>query len=394
MRLNLIRVALAAAVLLFGISIYKAGWREGYTDFEVYYRASARLQAGEWTQLYSPADGRSMLRYSPMTFPLLWPWAWLEPRASLIAWVITMFGCFAAGFALLRRSLASFTPHADAITGVSFLLCWRFIFDSLRIGQVSGLMFLGLSMGLFGILMRKPWMASGGLLIPTGLKIGLGILYPQALLARDRPFAKRVLVALAGLSVLLWLLVLVLCGGIDSFLVTMESWKTVLLTVVETHSKDYQDTAHYGSQSLNSAFLRLAQSGWITDGLAHAAWIVSVIALSAGYLSLLVLRMRKDSQGQLLLYAIGVMVYLLVMPFTFKYAMALLPIPIAALFLHPRSRSSQVAIAVGACTLFLPGKDVIGSDLFFALNRASFPALGMSVIFAALLYNYWGHSRA
>jgi hypothetical protein len=170
-------LAVALAAVALPLYAYKFTHKLDYTDFDVYYRAGARALAGQWDEVYTLADGASPFRYAPIFLPFLALLAALPLVSAKLVWFALQSAGYAAGFVFLASSLRALgIPRAPrrGIVAISFLLVLRLILDSWTIGQVTGLMFAGFGLSLWGATRARLGWASLGLTLPTALKIGPG----------------------------------------------------------------------------------------------------------------------------------------------------------------------------------------------------------------------------
>ena len=391
-------LAAAAAALVLPLYALKVARRSDYTDFLVYHRTAARLLDADWVKLYNlELDGNSPYRYAPPTLPALLPFGFFsEPTARMI-WFFLQFGCFLAGFLLLLRTLRETgVPLARAriAVGVAFLYSLRFLIDSFSIGQVTGLMFLGLVLGLRAWLAGRParagaWLSPGAL-----LKVGPGLLYGPPWFGGSPPARGSRLRLLGGalavptaLTLMLQLWIWARGGSVATTLSLFSDWWHLLLA-----DSSFFDASHYGSQSVKSALLRMEKQGLLVQGL--ASWIHrGAVLAGVGALVLLWRRKPEDARARLLFFAAGVMGYLLLMPFTFKYSLPLLGISLAAWLARPLDRTATRVFLACAPLLPLAGLDLVGERLFFAIQHASLPALALLALSAAIYRDAWRATR-
>jgi predicted glycoside hydrolase/deacetylase ChbG (UPF0249 family) len=403
---------LACLLVCVAIPLYalKVAHKQDYTDFEVYYRAAKRVQAGFWDQVYNLSDGASPFRYAPPLLPFFRPFAWLPIEQARMAWYFLQVGWFAAGFYCLYRALgltraghgrasgpqkgAPALPRLSlAITAAALLFILRFCLDCFTIGQVSSLLFVGYAAALWAWMASRPGLAGSALLAPSVFKIGPGFLFSLFAIApkrreRERAIAIPLLwIALATFFLRVW------CGSFDVFRSLWSGW----LEIVANDSV-YYDASHYGSQSIKSAILRAANSGWLTSGEAQALYLSVTILGCAAILGFWLIRRPRGPLGRGAFFALGVFPYLWFMPETFKYSLTTLAIPVALLLAEqsdPRRRASRltwIALAFGALTLSAAGLDIVGARLFFGLQRASVPLMATLLLGLATLRQALRHS--
>lgn len=391
LRQTLIRLALAGAILILPLYAYKVWIKTDYSDYDVYFAAATRVANGQFDQVYDfNRDGSNPYRYSPVTLPFFRPIAELPHREGRELWFFFQYLCYAAGFAILLRSLRrTGAKDATLAIAVAFLFTTRFFLDSFTIGQITGLMFLAFCLGLDAYLTQRPGWSGVALAIPSTLKVGPAILFSLLAAGGARSLIRAALAtagALAAIAMGLWA-----WAGTDGMLALWRGWFQIL-----AHDTAYFDSSHYGSQSINSALLRVSKLGWFswfTWGAAIALHKAVVVLGAGATLFVYFARKPQDARSSALLYAGGLMTYLCLMPQTFKYTLPVLAIPIALLVAGKKDRLDWVALGFGAMTLSLAGYDVIGPDAFFALQKASLPALALVLIAAATWRRAWIESK-
>ena len=192
-------VVFTLLAVLFILPLYaiKISLIQGYTDFDVYYRTAVRVKAELWDQIYTLQDGASPFRYAPLFIPLFRPFAAFTLLQARQVWFFLQYCWFGLGFyfiyltlqitgqvigqktpqVTLSKTLKHSQLEAATYTSLGLLFILRFCLDTFTIGQVSSLMFLGFSIGLYGWVLGRPVLTALGLLPPTLLKIGPGFLF-------------------------------------------------------------------------------------------------------------------------------------------------------------------------------------------------------------------------
>lgn len=397
---------LSALVLV--IYSWKIGRNPDYTDFWVYHRAGLRLLEGDYSHLYDfRLDGKSPYRYAPPTLALWLPWALLPRGISQVLWFYFNYVAYALGFRALYRSLRSGAIEPDRalrITVFSALFVLRFCLDSFTIGQVTGVMFWCGMEALRTLLQSAETLTGVWLAIPTAFKLGPGLLYfSPPWLSTRAAWRKRIGGAIApalGLTALLTLWMLARPATESSTQIAAPSslaaatgsawpafaqvWRDWVLML--THNADYFDTAHYGSQSLQSALMRAANAqGGSREGWMRAWEFGAALGVAAVVLAFARPR-NRSALGLGRTFCAGWLAYLLFMPFTFKYSMPFLAAPLAFALAGPLSVKRVAWIGLGALTLSLAGLDIIGPSAFFWLQTHSVPLvwmLGFAAFYAA-----------
>lgn len=403
---SLIALTLLLSAIAAPIYAVKVHQKSDYTDFSVYYRAAERMKLGNWDQVYTLADGASPFRYAPTTLPFFRPFAEVSPETAKMAWYCLQVLWFGAGFlalyfalfrALKRARKPALPPRslaAGATTAVAALFIFRFCLDTFTIGQVSSFLFLGLALAAYFWSRGQTLLASLCLLLPTLFKIGPGVLYFAFLGTR----ARRLLRAALGASGLLALLSL-LAAAWSHFqgASALALWKTWALIVAK--DSEYYDASHYGSQSIKSALLRLANSGLVDSSTASTLYLLSAFLILFVWLGFCLLRRARATSGRLLCFSLGVFPYIWLMPETFKYTLTALGLPVAALALTLTSESasasrrlSLLALSLSAFALPLAGKDLVGDPLFFWIQKNSLPLLASFLLGFAVFRAAWEHS--
>lgn len=390
----MIALAVLLAVItvpLYGLKVFRKG---DYTDFSVYYRAAERMAASTWDEVYTLADGASPFRYAPLTLPLFRPWAELPPETARTLWYGFQVLFFVAGFACLRATLRRVrAPDPTLTVALTFLFTLRLLLDTFTIGQVSSLIFLCFAAALLAWVWGRPRGAALWLLPPAILKIGPGVAFGALLAARPRRVWRAATTTFAALAVWtaaahLWILS---AGGYPGRL--WPAW----VGIVRADS-DYYDASHYGSQSIQSALLRFAKTGWLTDAEVSGAWLAAAALILGASLFLWCFRRPRSARGRALSAAWCVFPYVWLMPETFKYTLTLLALPIALLLAElargeRRFRLAKSALVATAIFISLAGKDVIGDTLFFGIQRASLPLVATLLLGSAVWRETWRHTE-
>ncbi len=388
---------ISLAVLLAWIALflyaYKVIQNQDYTDFDVYYRAAVRAKNHLWDQIYNFNDGASPYRYAPPWIFFFRPFAELTLSRAQIVWYFCQCIWFSIGFFFIYRSLRISSSHPkpsrrEALfwTSLSYLFVLRFCLDTLTIGQVSSLMFLGYSLGLYGWMTRHSWTSALGLVIPTGLKIGPGILFGVFFSSKWREKIRAYLYAfIFALTLALFPLVLL---STSIYRNLWESW-----TKIVAGDSQYYDASHYGSQSLNSVLLRAVKFGWITPEFSNSFQTTFTALTCLGLFSFWLLRKPRNQIGRALFFSVGLFAPIWLMPETFKYSLTPLAIPAAFLFSSKeKSLFSKFSLFFGILTLSLAGKDLIGDTLFFGFQNYSFPFVATLLLGASTFQLAWRES--
>ena len=383
-------LAILGAVVCLPLYGYKVAVKKDYSDFDVYYRTAARVQAGAWNDVYNfEIDGNCPYRYAPPTLPLFEPMTVLPLAQSRLLWFFLQVGFYGMGFFLLRKTIRAIRleqglkDNSLFILASSFLFVLRFMIDSFTIGQVTGLMFLGFTISLAATIARKPLSSVLALAFPALCKVGPLILLGPTF-SFDRKRFKDLLLSLVMTSAGAFLFTLIWFHDWDRTLFLWRGWLKVL-----AGDSTFFDASHYGTQSIKSALMRFSAHGWIVPQVAENAWR-SIVALGTISMSVFwFLRVPQSSRGMGLFFGLAVFGYLWFMPETFKYSQPFLAIPMAMLLTGPITRYGRFAIAFGFATLSLAGLDLVGSTVFFAVQKASIPLLaslmlGAEVIFQAV----------
>ena len=369
-------LAIAIVIPLYAVKVYQ---KTDYTDFDVYYKAATRAKAQQWSQIYNLGDGASPFRYAPILIPILRPAAELPLPVAKQLWYFLQIAFFALGFRWIYKSVA-LTQKARKrggtgwVTAVSFLFILRLCLDTFTIGQVSSFLFAGMCLGLWGWMCRRPALSGIGVFFPAAFKIGPGFQYLLLGTGRTGLKVKPAILAVLGLFATLALGLWAFVGSKAIALGLARDWVRIV-----SSDSGYFDASHYGSQSLKSALLRLANAGWIGTELVNDLFIAALVLGCSAVAAFWVLRRPKGYQGRGLFYGLGIFPYLWFMPETFKYSMTVLAIPVAFLLLDP-TRLSRAALVFGALTISLAGKDLMPDALFFGMQKASLPFLGITLL--------------
>jgi len=380
-------LAMSLAGVMLVVDTVKMYVKVDYSDFDVYYKASERMSAGNWKGLYDfNTDGSNPFRYSPLVLPLFRFLSMIPHGWSRMLWFYFQFGCFLVGFWILYRTIRHFRERDDAlfIMCVSWLFSLRFVQDSLVVGQTTGVMFLGFNICLNAWFRGEPIAAGFGSFIPAVLKVAPALNIGLLLVRSPRQFGVEVVKTLVALCGLLVVPLIVLSGGWEEFMTLWRAWWTVLV-----NDSAFFHPAHYGNQSLKGFLWRMFFAGHISRGAADA--VLGAVTV-AGIVSLLVFWWRRrcdDFRTMGLFFSLGVMAYLLFMPITFKYSMPCLAIPVAFMISGNMGWLDRAVFAAGALTLSLAGYDIVGERVFFALQKASVPLFVMVLITVCLARQAW-----
>jgi predicted glycoside hydrolase/deacetylase ChbG (UPF0249 family) len=371
MRRLWIWVALVAAGVIpfiYGVAVAP---RALYTDFDVYYRAAQRWQAGQFPEIYSLADGASPFRYFPTLLSVFAPFADFELVSAKRGWFVVQYLAFTLGFGLLAEIATLIRRDRDGewATAAAFLMTLRMVWDTFMIGQVSSLMFAGFSIGLWAWVLHRPRLATFGVFVPAVLKIGPAFLFGLFALSRRRfsgPSFRTGLVLSAVLVLLTWTV----------FAPWPRAWELVgnWFEIVSQDST-YFDASHYANQSMKGVLLRTFPE--------QAAWMFPLFAfaLCSSVLLFWLWRFPRGFEGRAHFFSLGLFVYLACMPETFKYSMTTLAFPLAlVLSARQKTKLDWLAIAVFFFTISAPAKDILPQSLFFGIQRASLPALAIAIL--------------
>lgn len=391
---------------------FKVANINGYTDFDVFYRAADRWWQGLWDALYNPQlDGASPYRYAPPWTLFFLPFLALQLTQARVVWYLIQFGFYLAGFWVLRRTLqrslsedrsAVSLERIDALIAASALLSLRYFLDSFTIGQVTGLMFFCTAWSIEKISKLEFSRASLGLAIPTLLKIGPGVLYGLGLSRYPRPEREARPWARLWSGLVIWFVVAYLLpipflmvhtqSVGDAVVLNHRLWLGWLKTVsADSH---YTDLSHYGSQSLKSGIARLTRllPEWISRDTIESLW-KTVVFLGVSALAWIWIRMEVRSLRSLLLsLGLGSLAYLLLMPETFKYSMPYLVFPLLGWMMgflpseRAWTRVDRILLLSMILSLTLGGLDLMGPTLYFASQRASVPLVVLVVFTFRIAY--------
>ncbi len=388
---TLLSLSFLMMIILLPLYAYKVGTQQGYTDFEVYYRAAVRAKALMWEKIYNLTDGTSPFRYPPPLLLFFRALAELTRTQAKLTWFFLQFLWFLLGFLIIQKTLKqsyslSLKPklnqksHLEP-TGITCLACFftlRLGLDCFTIGQISSLMFLGYCLALYGWVTQRPKLSASGLIIPALIKISPGFLY---LLFFNSSQRKKVI---TWNLLFIFILSLIFFFWIPSYPATkllFSSW----LQIVASDSA-YFDSSHYGSQSWKSVLLRLQKLGWISPLGGEILYTSLALLVCLGVLSFWTQRTPRSFLGRGLFFSIGLFIPIGLMPQTFKYSLTPLAIPVSFLlmFLNTRyiDRFTAFSLILGVLTISLPGKDIVGDPLFFWIQTYSLPFI--SIVFLGI----------
>ncbi|MEK7690798.1 MAG: glycosyltransferase 87 family protein, partial [Bdellovibrionota bacterium] len=291
---------------------------------------------------------------------------------------------------ITRLLPARYRRHALFLSGLCVLLTLRYAIDALWCGQVTGLILLCQAGALASFAWRKKawagYLAGVGLLIPTVLKVGPGILYiallPFFFSRRDGKFTRRALfssvVGFAALSVL----------GAPSGSTLGRLWSGWWL--VAGADAEYFDPTHLGSQSFKSVLARIG----VTTDLLEPVWLFCAALGALGLvLFAFVPAASSRSRGSKLekwlgIISLGVVWNFVFMPETFKYALSGIAICLVPLLarLGRGAADGLTQTALIACALFMsmPSLDVVGESLANGIQLFSLPFVALILLGAAI----------
>lgn len=383
----------ALAIPIYAIKVY---FKDDYSDFHVYYLAANRILSENWSDLYTLKDGSSPLRYVPPLMTLFLPFAHLPINEAQVRWFYCQVAFFAVGFYFLSKTIGLLTrttqSRSSATAGqvmpflacATLLLSFRLILDTLLIGQTSGLLLAFFALAFYSFTRRRTAGFGVGLSVPVLFKIGPGIVALSALGGRKSEIFRGfrtlfLLITVAGASTLLWHQLLHAPVSIWS------DWAKIVAS-----DSVYYDSSHYGSQSLNSFFLRLAQEKWISIEQAGTLWLSSVALVVSGCLAFWSLRRPRGFRGRAGFFSMGICAYLWLMPETFKYTLTCVAIPLVWELTLPQKRKLDwLALSAIAATISLAGKDLIGDFLFFEIQKKSLPLFSTLLLGACVVRGSW-----
>ena len=377
----IIRLTFVLAMIILPLYAVKTSYKTDYSDFTVYFRTAERFKNHIWGEVYSLGDGTSPFRYAPPFLLFFRPLAEFSLNQAQLIWYFLQYFWFASGFYWIYRTIQLWNPsRALFLTCLSALFILRFCLDTFTIGQVSSLMFLGFSFGLFAWAAGRPVAAAVGIAVPALFKIGPSILFGVYLSGRWRErwwgLATALLMSFCPVAIL----------GVWVYFVSAEGlWNLLWSGWAQIVSMDsvYYDASHYGSQSLKSFLLRLAKIQVLTPAAVHFFYVSLSLSAVLGTLAFWFFRRPVSARGRGLFYSLGIFIGMWVMPETFKYSLTPLAIPAALLLstiftdpsrtIRPPDRFTPVALGAGYLFLSLAGKDLIVDWLFFGLQEFSVP---------------------
>jgi hypothetical protein len=323
--------AFAALYLLYFVILYRAGtWIVGstglpiYTDFGAWWAAGMQALHGNAAALYDPEEFAKIQSalfgpgdafypnwpsYPPTFFLVLAPLALLPYRCAFIAWdVVTLFGCVAVVYLIVRRRAAIALTLAAPFSAWNFLAAQNGFFTASLLG--GSLLFLE----------RRPVLA-GVFIGCLAYKPQYGILFPVALVA------ERQWRAIASATVTAAVLV-----GASIALFGAEVWAAF------PHGFAVQGELSLGADpDSNWGYLQTAY-GLIRSlhGPARLAWLVQGLVTLGGVATVwIVWRSRVCFE---LKAAILSAAALLATPYAFAYDMAAIVIPASFLATDQLSR--------------------------------------------------------
>ncbi|MEK6705720.1 MAG: ChbG/HpnK family deacetylase [Bdellovibrionota bacterium] len=390
-RSAIITMALLLAAAALPVYTIKTTGTGTNTDFEVYYRAAQRIAVSDWNTIYTLTDGASPFRYAPPLLPLFAPLKKFDFHTARLVWFYLQFIFFAGGFFFIFKSAKLLCRknnlHPLVITCLTMLFVYRFCLDTFMIGQVSGLLFLGLSMALYGWLAYRPATAGLGLFFPAAFKLGPGLAY--LLILSNKRFRARAFFAPLILFAVLNAVLLFMSGSWQIFKMLWASWANIV-----TNDSLYYDASHYGSQSLKSALLRLANIWPDLRGIFMGTYQISAVLGCLAILLLWLGRRPRSRSARALFFSISIFAYLWFMPETFKYNLTALALPITILLALPnRGIATNIILFLGFITLSASGKDIVGDLIFFTSQRVSLPLLTITGLGLVTFMHLWKRSK-
>lgn len=373
--------ALGLSLAIFAVRVWK---QDGYSDFLVYYQTSQRLLSGLWGQVYRVDDNYNMFRYNPMVLPLFWPWALVSHPLSREVFFFLNLTTSVFGFAFIGKALwgRRLGQREKFILLLSAAMTLRFFLDGLYMGQVVGLIFGSLGVYLWALNRGSALSAGFALWLPSSLKVGFAVLTPLAVFRGFSFFAK---VGLTVVAICVAFSMIVLLGaGFNEVATMIHSWNSTLDTVLTPQSVLYWDSKDFRTQAINSALIRMSAWGWFDVTTAFYLW-KSIAFTGLALLGVTWLRVWLKMRGRLpkprllaLLVSLGVMAYLLLMPWSYRHTLALLALPVIVLISDEGpSRSRLWFWALFLINMSLGGSVFAGERLAFWLQEISLPVVIM-----------------
>lgn len=350
-------------------------------DFTIYWEAARRLALGQ--PIYeldrltlAPFD---VYKYHPAFLAFILPLAQLPLELASLLWKGVNLAALAAAGLLFLRAYRPGPPLLGALF-VLLLLNLSPVTQSLRLGQIDGLLLLGLALAV-ALGGRSPWLAGG-----LWALIGLVKVYPAALALPDL-LRLRWRVALAG-AMGLGALVL-LSGALFGWAQERAFWQEVVPSLGAR-------TTRLSNQSLYGLIGRSLYPGSIDSAnratllplasALHALLALPVLALTARA----VWRQRGCDRAEARLGAVSALVcaVLLVLPVSWDHYQALLLLPLLAAGAIVLREPAAAPWLLGAYTLLAFGtyKQVQNGliDSQVVLLLASYRTAGL-----LLLWGWW-----
>ena len=370
-------LAVAGVAVLAALFAFRIG--AGMADFEVNYRAGARLAAGE--TLYRTADSHWQFKYSPFSALVYLPLSALPLAPAKAVW-FALVALAIGAMILLAGSLAAPGPPARArlVVLLSFLVLAKFFLREIQLGQINAII-AALLMGSTLLLVRdeddRP--ATAGLLwgLATALKPYAVIFLPYFVLkGKWKSLAAGLAVIAASLAVPS------LFYGIPGNLTVLKEWVTSLS----------RSTPILLSAQDNVSLLVLMMKwtgGAPAASLVYGAAVALLAVLTLGFLhggrpgALPAVKRPAIAESALLLLFIP-----LISPLGWDYTF-LSAFPAVVLVMDrwtAFSKSARVLLAANFAVTGLALYDVLGRRVYAAFMARSVPTLNFLVLTAALFY--------
>jgi hypothetical protein len=387
---TLIFFILGILFFLIGTGIHlKKSERSTHNDFLVYYKTAQRVEASNWQKIYTLDDGAFPYRYIPYTLPVLSKLSSFPEKEARKIWLALQALFFFIGLIYLYKSLRLIKcEYPLQVTSLTFLLVGRQFLDSLYSGQVSGLIFLSFSLGLYFFLDKKPARDVVFLSIASSLKIAPGILLIHSLVkAPNKKKMFHLLFIGFSLFFILNVITYLWLKNLDAenfFISLWDNWLHIL-----RNDGNYFDGSTPKNQALRGFLLRTFGIGDLAEYLWKILSLIGILGLIWHWI-----KIKKSESVSLAYeaqsYCLGIMAYILFMPQSLPYQIINNAIPLAVLMATKKNnfkKTYQVMLISFMVFISFASTDFLGRSLSDTLQSKSFAFFVMCLMTFLLFKN-------
>ena len=263
-----------------------------------------------------PSQNVAIFAYPPYLIPLLQIIALDDYAVSLVLWTLLMVVCFILGaIPLMYIAKDLDLPREQWLTLLAGILLFYPCFRSIISGQPSGILYLGVSLWLFGILSGRDWLSALGLTL-TAVKPHITLLLAVPFIFRRRNVWWWFMVGAAALGVIT--LAYVGLDGIEGFL---------RLLIVSAGAEERFGTREANMINFIGITMRIFPlvPAYIIRAIGWGVYAVTLIGLC-------VLWSRSRQIGEIQI-SIAVLLSIIAVPHLHAYDLVILMVPLLCLML-------------------------------------------------------------